>query len=299
MIANILQIVLYYLFQFSLYFGVCFILSFIIHTACVFNPIRFIVGILMVGFSLVCFLNKEWELSLIVFLSSMLFLRDFYYYLNSNLAQVHKYHIKRTVELFLVPFKYLVNLGIQLTLYFVSIVNGVISEKKELESARLELKEEKKWVQSEREEMDREWERIKNAWGDLIRERAEFEQSQSGGYQREKKDYSKNKSYQESKSRSDTAEKRRKKEDQRQQKERTGRYFEEFASFNLDNFEKNNAYSVLGLSSGAGISDIKKAYRKLMIVYHPDKFRYEEDIEKLREAEKIAKLINWAKNRLN
>ena len=54
------------------------------------------------------------------------------------------------------------------------------------------------------------------------------------------------------------------------------------------NGKKCDAYGVLGVSSGASLEEIKKAYKKLAMKYHPD--RNPND----KEAEKKFKVINSA-----
>jgi DnaJ-domain-containing protein 1 len=51
-------------------------------------------------------------------------------------------------------------------------------------------------------------------------------------------------------------------------------------------------YDALELPFGAGFDEIKASYRKLVKLYHPDKFQY--DAEKCRIAEKIMKGLNEA-----
>ena len=64
---------------------------------------------------------------------------------------------------------------------------------------------------------------------------------------------------------------------------------------------KRDYYEVLGLQKGASEDDIKKAYRKLAVKYHPDRNPGDKEAEeKFREAteayestrQKIAKFIN-------
>ena len=58
-----------------------------------------------------------------------------------------------------------------------------------------------------------------------------------------------------------------------------------------ENERKINYYSVLNLKPGADINEVKKSYRRLVIFWHPDRFK---EILKKKEAEKRMKLINRA-----
>ena len=57
--------------------------------------------------------------------------------------------------------------------------------------------------------------------------------------------------------------------------------------------EKRDYYEVLGVDKGASEGDIKKAYRKAAMKYHPDKFANASDAEK-KDAEEKFKEINEA-----
>jgi curved DNA-binding protein CbpA len=62
-----------------------------------------------------------------------------------------------------------------------------------------------------------------------------------------------------------------------------------------DRLNINDAYSILGLKPGALPDEVKKAYRKLVKIWHPDQFPHP---QKKQEAEAQIKLINEAYNQL-
>ena len=53
---------------------------------------------------------------------------------------------------------------------------------------------------------------------------------------------------------------------------------------------KRDYYEVLGVSKDASESDIKKAYRKAAMKYHPDKFSNSSDAEKKNAEEKFKEI---------
>ena len=70
-------------------------------------------------------------------------------------------------------------------------------------------------------------------------------------------------------------------------------HFTEWNKFDIANHSKNDPYAILGVSRNASKEEIKKAYRKLAIQYHPDKY-HTAPSDKMTEAGEIFKLIGWA-----
>ncbi|MBE9197870.1 MULTISPECIES: J domain-containing protein [unclassified Nodularia (in: cyanobacteria)] len=62
-----------------------------------------------------------------------------------------------------------------------------------------------------------------------------------------------------------------------------------------DRLDINHAYEVLGLTPGASQAQVKQAYRKLVKIWHPDRFS---DSQQKQEAEAKIKDINVAYNQL-
>ncbi|MDF5710897.1 MAG: DnaJ domain-containing protein [Nostoc sp. S4] len=62
-----------------------------------------------------------------------------------------------------------------------------------------------------------------------------------------------------------------------------------------DDFDINHAYEILGLEPGASPTQLKRAYRKLVKIWHPDRF-FEQ--KQKQEAEEKIKKINAAYNQL-
>ena len=94
------------------------------------------------------------------------------------------------------------HLGTKAGQYAVSVVDGTVSAKKELERERADFENEKQSFEAKKREYEEEWEDIKKAWDELIREREEFERHKSGESSGKKKDYSKSEGYQKSRSKS-------------------------------------------------------------------------------------------------
>ncbi|MBD2776663.1 J domain-containing protein [Iningainema tapete] len=62
-----------------------------------------------------------------------------------------------------------------------------------------------------------------------------------------------------------------------------------------DRVNINEAYSILGLPPGASPTQVKQAYRKLVLMWHPDRFSHPQQKQ---EAEEKIKLINVAYSQL-
>ncbi len=54
--------------------------------------------------------------------------------------------------------------------------------------------------------------------------------------------------------------------------------------------KKQLSYSILGLSEGCTVKDIKKAYRKMVVLYHPDKIQHLDDEFKKSAKDKFLKV---------
>ncbi|MEH2275056.1 MAG: DnaJ domain-containing protein [Nostoc sp.] len=62
-----------------------------------------------------------------------------------------------------------------------------------------------------------------------------------------------------------------------------------------DDFDLNHAYEILGLKTGASQAQVKRAYRQLVKIWHPDRFLEQKQKQ---EAEEKIKSINAAYNKL-
>ena len=270
--------------------GIFVFLSKVIYYICLANFIRSIVGVIFILVSLAFALNGEWQEAGVFFGLSIEFMRKFYLYTNTYEFRNDKQHINNVIGIILKPIALFLHLGTKAGQYAVSVVDGTVSAKKELKKEKAEFENEKQSFEAKKREYEEEWENIKKAWDELIREREEFERQKAGESSGKKKDYSKSEGYQKSKAKSQ-------KSGQTKSKQKTGRFFKEFAKFDLDNPSKNNASEILGVDKNASRKEILMAYKKLMMKFHPDKFA-SESLDKVKEANRIAVLLNSARERL-
>ena len=62
---------------------------------------------------------------------------------------------------------------------------------------------------------------------------------------------------------------------------------------------KRDYYQVLGVSKTAGDAEIKKAYRRLAMKYHPDRSAGDEaDVEKFKEAKEAYEILSTQQKRV-
>ena len=252
--------------------------GYIVYTICFIHFIRFIAFISLVS-GLGEFGSKKDYEQVIIFGSAIFIfsLRSF---------QKFKIYNPYFARKFLNPFILLFRGGAKAGQFALSVADGTLTGRKQLKRERAEFEREKAFYEGEKRKQQAEWEDIKKAWEELFRERDRWEREKAGGQRKEqKREY---KGYKES----------RQKTEERK-KERTGRYFERFARFDLDYFDRNDEYEVLGVKREDNKEIIKKAFYKLQKTYHPDMFNKEDIKEKLFEAEKISKLINFCYEKIN
>ena len=285
-----LPTLIYYIIIGVLYIGTFVLLSKLFYFICLFNFIRIITGTLFILFSLFFLVTGEWQLSGILLGLSLEFLRKFYLYTNTYKFKENKNHISNVVGIILKPIALFLHLGTKAGQYAVSVVDGTVSAKKELKREKAEFENEKQAFKAKEAELEDKYEEILKAWEELIREREEFERQKAGESNNEKKGYSQNRSYQDFKQKS-------KSKSEKQNKQKTGKYYPEWEKFNFDNLTANNPYDVLGVPQGADKTNIKKAYKKLAMKFHPDRHNNEPS-DKMKEAEAIFKLIGNAYDRV-
>jgi len=215
--------------------------------------------------------NYKWELAIATLMLASEHIKHLYLY-----QKDFKYNILDTI-------KFLLGMTAKAGMGLIHIPSGVRNAKQKLQEERQDFENEKQAFESEKRKQDEEWKKIKKAWEELIRER---EQSENAGSSQ--KDYSKNENYNRAKEKTEQ-------KSRTESKQETGRYFSEWAKFDIDDFTKNDAYDVLGVKKGTSKEEVKKVYRKLSMQFHPDRYHNEQNLEKLKEAGEIAKLINWAK----
>ena len=273
--------------------GVAIFFSKFIYYMCLANFIRIIVGIILT-LSFLFFLSMgEWKIAGGICICSLEFIRRFFVYTQSEQYKRHSKFTSNAIGVILSPIAFTLKGGIKLSKYAIQVVDGTISEKIKLKRERAEFEYEKANFKAKEKEMNEEWENIKKAWDELIKEREEFERQKDGESSYEKKDYSQNEGYRKSSSKTNTNQ-------QERNKKSTGRYFKEWEKFDLGDFEKNDPYEVLGCNRNDSKDTLKKAYKKLMMKWHSDTLGADKtaSADKCREGKAIAQLINWSKDKL-
>jgi hypothetical protein len=145
--------------------------------------------------------------------------------------------------------------------------NDFVNAEERVKNKEDKLRYQAEQLKREKQKLNEEWERIKKEWEDIRKKR-------------EDQDW---KSEQKSSS------------NKKEQFGVKGRFFKEMAQFDLDDFSRNKAYEVLGVTRETSKKEILAKYKNLQKKYHPDRF-HQCSKEQFEEAENISKLINWAKN---
>lgn len=192
-------------------------------------------------------------------------------------------------------FQFLINIGKSIfkigshtSRFLMNVKEGVYQDKWTLHQERKEFENEKAWFEDEKRKLQEENEKIMRAWEELFKAREEFERHQSGGSSSEKQDHSQHKSYQEQKKQYEESKRK-------EHKQKTGRLFQEWAKFDLENPAHNKAHEVLGTSPNSTPSEIKKAYYALAKKWMPDTLKHwAKTTEEIEEGLKIAQMINIA-----
>jgi len=269
------------------YMPMLYLLSYIVYRFSFFTVIRVVIALITIYSSLSSLYYGNTEHSLIMMLFLSHFIKRFIQYIIITRYR-NQDNNKAIVNIILSPLQITKSILANTTRYFVAIIDGTISERRKLNKEKEEFKQEKQRFQAQEAEIKDEWENIKKAWEELIREREEYYNNRDSN-----SNYSNSRSsgYERARSYTNRA-------NQERNKKQSGKYFADFSRFDLDDFDRNNAYEVLGVSSGANKKEVLQAWRKLMLEFHPDRFMAEDNIEKIKEAEQIAKLINWAKGKI-
>jgi hypothetical protein len=273
--------------------GLYFLLGKVIYVVCTLPFIRFVVGSFFIWLLIEAISDTSTDIQSLYFIIgvSLQFIIAFFRYTQSHVFTAHKTSLHKTMVFLIKPISLLLNGGAKVSKYAISVVDGTTSAKQQLARERAEFENQKAWFEAREQEQQQEWENIQKAWEELIREREQFEQQKSGNANNHRQDYTNHQGYQKSKAKSHQ-------QKQSQNKANTGRYFSEFAKFDLENFANNNPYDVLNIKTTATRKEILMAWKKLMVQFHPDKFNHENNLDKLKEANNIATLLNWAKARL-
>lgn len=278
---------------FNLILGIiCFagfiLISKLIYFICLLNFLRVIAGVLFILFSLLFLCIGEWKTAGILFGLSLEFIRKFYLYTQGKAFQTHKKHTNNAIGMLITPVAFILKGGIKVGQYAVSIIDGTVSAKQKLKKERAEFENEKAWFEDEKRKLQEENEKIMRAWEELFKAREEFEQRKNGGSSSEKQDHSQHKSYQEQKKQYEESKRK-------EHKQKTGRLFQEWAKFDLENPANNKAHEVLGTSPNSTPSEIKKAYYALAKKWMPDTLKHwAKTTEEMEEGLKIAQMINIA-----
>jgi DnaJ-domain-containing protein 1 len=265
--------------------GIKMMVAFMYHFLC-FNFIRIVAFLFTAFFGFIVIFYGEIHGSRqqkIIYIGLFLFtLFEFarQYYINNRAGIISFINfVLNILQTLINTVKFILKIGHKTGRFLVDVKTGVHSGKKQLEREREDFENEKLWFEEEKRQQKAEWEKIYKEWEKLIKEREEFERKSGRQTHNEKKA-----EYKES--------------SKKEEKQEQGRYFSEFASFDLQDFNKNDPYKVLGCKRRDSADTIKKAYRMLLAKFHPDKFQGEGNLDKLKEAEQIAKLVNWAKGEI-
>lgn len=225
-------------------------------------------GVLIFAFFITAFGNYKWEIAVAILLIASEYLKHLYLY-----QKDFKYNILDTI-------KFLLGMTAKAGMGLIHIPSGVKNAKQKLQEEREEFENEKRKIQEENE-------KIMKAWEELFKAREEFERYKSDG-NGQQQDYSQNKSYQERKQQYDESKRK-------ENKQNTGRLFQEWAKFDIEDPANNTAHEVLGVSLNSTPSEIKKARNKLAMKWMPDHLKHwAKTTEEIEEGLKIAQMINIA-----